>query len=126
MANMTRQQRRYNKNPLRRKIPGVGAQNRPTVRTPIGIVSAVLSVNQITVTFDTAVFSPALPGWSAPPALGSDQRTVSAVTQVSPVEFVLTMSGAVLAASDLTIPFEDPGFRNTAGGYVRPPTFTLT
>lgn len=124
MANMTRQQRRYNKNPLRRKIPGVGAQNRPTVRTPITNSTAV--VNAMTPTIVLTFDSPCFWTGQAPfPTLSSGDLILSG-ENLTANTIRVTCDGVVPAATTLTWPFECPSVRNTAGGYVRTPIVLTT
>lgn len=111
--------RRYNKTPQRRKIPGVGAQTYRGVRTPIGIVSGDATGDVATVVFDQPVILKGLPGWT-----DVNGDTVVSAVMTDPVTCEMTFSGA--AGTPLTIPFEDPGIRNSVGGYVRPASLVLT
>lgn len=118
---MFKQRRHYNKSASRRKVQAVGGQNIRVRRTPIELVSiehnAIVTTHTL-VTFDQVVYyTGELPGWT------KGATTVSGVTQVSPTSFSLAWSALIVATDVIDIPFEDPAFRNAAGGYVHPATF---
>lgn len=115
---MFKQRKHYNKTPMRRKIPGVGAETYRGTRTPIGIVGADGVAEVVTVQFDQPVILKGLPGWT-----DNGSETVIAAVATGPDTIELTFSGS--ATTPLTIPFEDPGIRNSAGGYVRPASQVL-
>ena len=104
--------KRYNKTPQRRKIPGVGAETERTRRTPINIDSAVGALAVLTVVFDQPVVLKGLPGW-----VGAGSEVVISAVMLDAVTCEMTFGATV--TSPVSIPFEDPGIRNTAGGYVR-------
>jgi hypothetical protein len=109
--------RRYNKTPSRRRIPGTGAQTYRGTRTPINVINFAVLLAVETVTFDGPTqYSGILPGW-----VDANGETVSAVEVISPTVVKLTFTDE--PTLPITIPFEDPAFRNAAGGYVR--TVTL-
>lgn len=115
---MFKQRRHYNKSASRRKVQAVGGQfNRPR-RTPIEITSAtsnMITPNNVSVVFNQVVYyTGTLPGWTVL------LKTVTAVIRISPTTFTLSFSGAIVATDLINIPFEDPAFRNAAGGYVHP------
>lgn len=110
--------KRYNKTPARRKIPGVGAETHRTVRTPINIVSCEGTAEVVTVVFDQPVVLSGLPGWT-----DNGGETVIAAEMTDATTCEMTFSAT--AVTPLTIPFEDPGIRNSAGGYVRPASQVL-
>lgn len=115
MAGLTAR-RRYNKTPQRRKIPGVGAQTFRGSRTPIGVVSISEAMSVVTVTFDQPVqLGPVLPGWTAT----AGAATVVSVAQFGVAGNVFKVTFSEAPTGEIDIPFEDPGFRNSAGGYVR-------
>lgn len=106
--------RRYNKTPSRRKVQGVGAQTLRGRRTPIKPTFGIPSTTHVQVTFDQPViYTGILPGWVGP----TGQTVVSLVID-DPLNVTLAFSSAVAGGTDVTIPFEDPAFRNNAGGYV--------
>lgn len=117
MAGLTAR-RRYNKTPQRRKIPGVGAQVQRGHRTPINIVSCEGTLAVVTVVFDQPVVLHGLPGWT-----DNGGETVIAAEMTDAVTCQMTFSAT--AVTPLTIPFEDPGIRNSVGGYVRPASQVL-
>jgi hypothetical protein len=114
----TTARRRYNKTPQRRKIPGVGAQTQRGHRTPINIVSAEGVAEVVTVVFDQPVVLHGLPGWT-----GANDAAVVSAEMTDAVTCVMTF--ATTPTTPLTIPFEDPGIRNSVGGYVRPASQVL-
>ncbi len=121
---MFKQARRYNKNPQRRKVPGVGAENKLAGRTPIVIEEGNAGVGspQVDFVFDGAVFyTGILPAWTVTGGI-----TVISAVQQSPDTIRIEFSANVVATNIVTIPFEDPSIRNTAAGYVRNMTFELT
>lgn len=115
---MFRPTRRYNKNPARRKVPGVGAENRIGTRTPVVIGSAnpLTAPNVIVeVQFDEPCFyTGILPAWTGPAG-----QTVVSVTVIDALNIRVTFSATLTTADEITIPFEDPSVRNQSGGYVR-------
>lgn len=117
---MFKQARRYNKNPQRRKVPGVGAENMLARRTPIGVDSVIFGGSPgstCDVTFDGPAFwTGILPAWEGPTG-----QTVTGVSVVGGSVLRFSWSASITTADEITIPFEDPSVRNTAGGYVRPP-----
>ena len=121
---MFRGTRRYNKNPQRRKVPGTGAENRLARRTPINITVAEAGVGSamLDVEFDGPwIYTGILPAWTATGGL-----TVLSAAVVGTNIFRVTWSANIVATNVITIPFEDPSIRNSAGGYVRTPTFEAT
>lgn len=116
-----RPQRRYNKNPARRKQEsGPGGANKLTQRTPIIPVFSATTTTFQTVTFDQAVIvagTPALFDSSSPTITATD------IESLSPTSVKITWSAAPTAAA--TWPFEDPAIRNNAGGYVQPGQYTF-
>lgn len=118
MPSMSKQQRRYNLTPSRRKITGIGSEAQRTRRTPITL-KHVIAAGGTSVTvqtneecFLTGYFDK--PGW-----IINDTIVVSSAVQTGSKAFTLTMSGAVVATDVLVVPFEDAMLRNQAGGYVR-------
>jgi 3-hydroxy-3-methylglutaryl CoA synthase len=111
------QRRRYNKTPSRRKVPGTGAQTKLVSRTPIIASEANRSGNDFVVAFDCAVVSNGIPQWTT--GAGAVPITVAENT---PTNYTLHYAASIVA-EDITIPFEDPAFRNAAGGYVLPTIF---
>lgn len=116
MPAFTKQNRRYNKNPQRRKIPGVGAEATRPRRTPIiPTIPPRATSAVVIVTFNVPVIVKGLPGWTGPTA----QHVIS-VVQNSPTQLTLTFSASIITETLITIPFEDPAIRHMAGGFVQP------
>ncbi len=111
MPGITRINRRYNKNPARRKIQGVGAQTARAVRTPIAISSFSHSTVTGTVTFNQPVILTGVPAW-----VDSAAHTPVSAVMTSPTVMTIVFSGTI--TTPVTIPFEDPAIRNSAAGYV--------
>jgi hypothetical protein len=112
MPGFTRTSTRYNKNPARRKIPGVGGETYRGARTPISVSDATVTTTQVDVTFDQPVILKGVPGWT------STSGVIVSATSLSPT-IVRTVWTLTQAATLISCPFEDPGIRNSAGGYIR-------
>lgn len=116
MPGFTRVNRRYNKNPSRRKIAGVGGETFRGRRTQIGVVSIThnaIITTHTEVVFDQPVqYTGVLPGWT------KGATTVLAVTQTDAVTWTFTWSALIVATDIIVVPFEDPSFRNMNAGYV--------
>ena len=113
---MFKQRKHYNKSPMRRKVPGVGAETYRGTRTPITFTWATDALpTDAIVTFDQAVVAKGtLPAWS----INSVGVTLLSATMETATTARLHFSGSIATASLITVPFEDPTFRNSAGGYV--------
>ena len=123
------QKRRYNKNPARRVIPGPGAQNQRTRQTPIEITSAEVTTSPnatIELFFDGPVLFTGIPPVGSFVGLNPAANLVS-VHEYDPQHYALTYDTPIFASTgNLTIAFEDPSFRNAAGGYIRTETVDIT
>ena len=121
MPSMNRQQRRYNKNPQRRKIPGVGAENLRGSRTPITIESAVRTGNFLDLTFNQPIILKGVPQYEN----DNDNTLPLSATVSDPANTIvrLVYTGAT-TGQNFIVPFEDPAIRNNAGGYVTQQTLT--
>lgn len=123
MPGFTKSLRRYNKTPARRKIPGVGAETYRGTRVNFTatILTDLITPTSVLVTFSKPfIYSGILPGWTS----GGD--TVSSVVPNNATTAVVTFTGAIAAAADVTIPFEDPSFRDNSGGYLQPGVIETT
>lgn len=103
--------RRYNKTPSRRRIPGTGAETYRGSRTPIHIVSIQITPPGYVVIFDQPVILKGIPQYAES---GGDLPTAAELT--GGVTLALTYPAPPV--DPMTVPFEDPGVRNGAGGYV--------
>jgi len=119
---MIRQSRRYNLNPPRRKIPGVGSENQRGSRTPISFAFEVSTVNLIAFFDQPVIFSGILPRWSTGIA-GAD---VVSVTRNSAISYTIVYDVSIALADSVLVPFEDPSFRNANGGYVNAGTVLVS
>jgi hypothetical protein len=109
--------RRYPNVGTRRKVGLIGQAAQLPRRTPIGISNCVPGASTV-VTFDQAgLVLNGIPQW--PDNTGA-MPTAAELT--GPDELTLTYAAPVPTA--VTVPFEDPGIRNGAGGYVSPGTFS--
>ena len=114
---MFKQRKHYNKSPMRRKIPGVGAETLRGRRTEILPTLVGIVGNVVTVTFDQAVIVSMPSG-----VLDDDGNTPLSFTQPAPNQVAWTF--AATPQDTIEFPFEEPSVRNTAGGYVRPGVYT--
>jgi len=116
MPGFTRVNRRYNKNPSRRKIAGVGGETFRGRRTQIAVVSithnAIITTHTVVVFDQPVQYTGNLPLWT------KGATTVIGVTQVDAVTWSFTWSALIVATDEIVIPFEDPSFRNNNAGYV--------
>lgn len=92
----------------------------------IRIASAEAAASTVTITFDQPVslMKTIVPQYAVDVAGPPVPEPVSAV-MTSPTVMVLTYSGAVATATELTIPVQDAAIRNAAGGYVADTTFLV-
>ena len=99
------------------------AQNRvrPTQKTPVRIVSVTAAASVLTITFDQPVILKGVPQYTTDIA---GANPVSAA-MTNPTTLALTFSAAVATATEVRIPFEDPGIRNAVGGFVADSTFPV-
>jgi hypothetical protein len=107
------------------KAPVKNDPNRRKLKknTPVRIESATAAGSVITITFDQPVIlrSGTVPQYTTDIAGASP---VSAVMN-NPMTMALTFSASVAAATEMTIPFEDPAVRNNSGGFVADSTFPV-
>ena len=105
-------QKRYPNTAARRKtVSGVGAANRLGSRTPLLPAFNTPVGTATTVTFDTPyIWNGELPLWT------SDDNPVASVTPLTPTTAKVVFLGT--PSGDVVVGFEDPSFRNMAGGYV--------
>jgi hypothetical protein len=95
---------------------------RPQPTTPIAVSSATKNTTKITLTFDQAVIL------SGTPDCTTDLPGVTALsaTQTAPDTVEITFSASVATATEVRIPYEEPGIRNASGGFVYTSTFPVT
>jgi len=117
MPGFTRKISRYNKNPSRRKVAGVGGETRLARRTPITILSIVRAASNLTVTFDQPIILSGIPDYDADTA-----NPPLSASQTTPVIIVIEYDNPTTGVT-VIVPFEDPAVRNRAAGYVSPGTF---
>jgi len=113
---LTKPRRRYkNRAAFRTMNPAPGGENRLTRRTPITATDLVISglgPSTATITFDQSIILNGIPQYAS-----NTGALPTGASQTAPDTIVLNYAGA---PSNLTIPFEDPGVRNMAAGYVIP------
>lgn len=117
--------KRYKNGQNRRSLVGPGTSAQITKRTPINLVDAAEGPGsgQITLTFDQAVIRNGVPSYLGTFTAGVAQPTTCQTVPGHPEQLILTYPILVAGFSQLIVPFEDPGVRNGAGGYVTPETF---
>jgi hypothetical protein len=116
-----RPKRRYNKGPTRRKAQtGLGAANQIGARTPITMNLGKFTSNDCTATFDQPVVIAEIPGWFD---TSSPTIVVEGIEQIDATSAKVTFNAPATGA--ITVPFEDPGIRNNAGGYLVPGSVTV-
>src|SRR4051794_20316794 len=96
---------------------------RPSQKTPVRIVSATAAASVLTVVFD----QPVILKRGVVPQYTTDIAGAHATSAVltSPTTLALTFSAAVATATEMNIPFEDPGIRSAVGGFVADTTFPV-
>ena len=107
-------------------LPTTEKRNRervkPTQKTPVRITSASVNTTVLTVTFDQAVILRGVPQYSTDVA----GATPVSAAQPNPTTLELTFSATIATATEVNIPFEDPGIRSAVGGFVSTSTFPVT
>jgi hypothetical protein len=115
MPSMNGQNRRYNKNPSRRKIPGVGAQTYRGQRTEIQVVAVTVNSSAALVEFNQPVILKGVPQVARQGGVLPDTASINSTNTIVELQYP-----GVTTPTDVNFPFEDPGIRNNVGGYVRP------
>ena len=92
---------------------------KPRQVTPVRIVSAVAAASVLTITFDQPVTLKGVPQYTTDVA----GPTPVSAAMTGPTTLAITFSAAIAAATEVRIPFEDPGIRNAVGGFVADSTF---
>lgn len=115
------QNRRYKNASLRRTANiGPGGENQVTRRTPLVPTLTDVDVATLTVDFDSPIVV------SGVPAIIDNGKATTHTTTIetlSPTSVAITFNAA--PTGPLQWPFEDPGIRNAAGGYVQPGVYAL-
>ena len=95
--------------------------NNPQPTTPIAVSGVAAAGSVLTVTFDQPV------SLNGTPAYTTDVAGAEAVSAVmtSPTTVAITFDAAVAAATELSIPYEEPAVRNASGGFVSTSTFPV-
>ena len=94
---------------------------KPVQKTPVRIVSVTVATTVLTVVFDQPVILKGIPAYDVDVA--GPTRVSAALT--SPTTLTLTYSATIATATEVTIPFEDPGIRSAVGGFVSDSTFPV-
>ena len=95
--------------------------NNPQKTAGIKVTAATAVGSVLSVTFDQAVALTGTPAYAVD-VVGADP--VSAAL-TSPTTVAITYDAAVAAATELTIPYEEPAVRNASGGFVSTSTFPV-
>ena len=93
----------------------------PKQKTPVRITNATAAASVLTITFDQPVILKGVPKYTTDIA----GATAVSAAMTNPTTLALTFSAAVATATEVTIPFEDPGIRNAVGGFVADTTFPV-
>lgn len=105
----------------RKQGGGLGGQNRTTIRTPILLDEQSAATTTVTVIFNQAVILKGVPQYSA--TVGGGPALPVSAALAAPDELTLVYGANV--TGPLIVPFEDPGVRNLAGGYVQPGSYSF-
>ena len=103
------------------KIAAREGRAKVTQKTPVGISSVAVNTTVLSVTFDQAVILKGVPQYTTDIA----GATPASATMSSPTTLELTFSATIAAATEVKIPFEDPGIRSAVGGFVADSTFPV-
>ena len=87
---------------------------KPVAPTPVRILEATVSSPAVTITFDQPVRLSGLPAYGVDVGAG----TVAQANQTAPNQVELVYSEVITGATTLTIPYQDPAIRSSAGGFV--------
>ncbi len=93
----------------------------PTRETPVRIESATAVGAVLTLTFDQPVVLKGTPKYTTDVA----GATATSAVLTTPTTLAVTFSATIAAASEVTIPFQDPAVRNAVGGFVADSTFPV-
>ena len=88
--------------------------NRPQPTTPIFISTISATGTVLTVVFNQPISLNGVPQYAVDVA----GVTPVSAAMTSPTTITITYSGAITAATGITIPYEEPAVRNSSGGYV--------
>jgi hypothetical protein len=102
------------------RLRGLTATN-PQATTPIKVESASAAGSVVTVEFDQVIALNGTPKYTTDVA-GAD---ATSAVQTSPTTIAITFDASVAAATELTIPYEEPAVRNASGGFVSTSTFPV-
>ena len=95
------------------KRGGLGV-TRPQPTTPIKVNSASVALAILTVEFDQPVSLSGVPKYAVD-VVGADPISAALTT---PTTLRITYDTSVAAATEVTIPYEEPAVRNASGGFV--------
>ncbi|HEV8605018.1 MAG TPA: hypothetical protein VGQ99_06610 [Tepidisphaeraceae bacterium] len=92
---------------------------RPRQTTPVRIASVTKAAAVMTIVFNQPVSLKGIPQYT------TDLPGVTPISAslTNPTTLSLTFSATVATATEVRIPFEDPGIRNAVGGFVSDSTF---
>jgi hypothetical protein len=104
--------------PLTKRSRGVRRRGlsatRPQPTAPIAVTGATKATTKITLTFDQPVILNGVPDCT------TDLAGVTALSaaKTGPDTIEITFSASVATATEVRIPYEEPGIRNASGGFV--------
>jgi hypothetical protein len=96
--------------------------NRPPKTAPIKIMSVEKSGSTLTIGFDQAVSLKGVPQYEVDVA----GVTPTGAALADAMTITVTFSGAITAATEVRIPYEEPAVRNGSGGFVSTSTFPVS
>lgn len=99
--------------PSRRKNPQA---NRPQPTSPIAVISITPVGKDVSIEFDQPVSLNGVPQYTTDIA---GANPVSAA-MMSPTTLQLTFDADIALATLVNVPYEEPGVRNSSGGFVTP------
>lgn len=115
---MIGKRRKYKNQAMRRGVIGPATRTQRPCATPLVPTLSAHSGSTLPLTFPVPfIYSGTLPAYTA----GATHVTGVAVT--SPTTVTLTFSGT--PTTPLVVPFEDPAFRGSDGGFVQPGNYTI-
>ena len=104
-----------------RKLHRNSVVNNPQPTTPIQVTDASAVGSVLTVTFDQPVALNGVPAYTTSVVGATALSAVMTGTNT----VAITFSAAIAAATEITIPYEEPAIRNASGGFVSTSTFPV-
>jgi hypothetical protein len=109
------------KKPVRSSRRSNNTVNNPQPTTPIQVTGATAVGSVLTLTYDQVVALNGVPKYTTDVA----GATATSAALTSPTTVAITFSAAIAAATEVSIPYEEPAVRNASGGFVSTSTFPV-